>query len=87
MFKPYLKHIPFVCLSDLYTRGSYIEYNPVIYNPKLSNEENEKIVRDNVLKYFGLHLTDISIKKLITLQPEDFIAYLKNILKSEKIIT
>lgn len=84
MFKPYLTQIPFVCLSDLYIKKSYIEYDPVIYNPKLSNEENEKIVKDNVLKYCGIHLTDTCIKKLITLQPEDFITYLRNILKQKK---
>lgn len=71
MFKPSFDLATFVCLTDVY--DPYTEFNPVIYNIRLSDEENTKVIREITEEYFNIVLTNETIKKLITLEPKDFV--------------
>lgn len=77
MFKPELSRATFVCLMDVFK--GYTEYNPVIYNIHMTDEENTKVLKEIVNEYFNASISDDEIKKLITLEPWEFVTRFKNL--------
>jgi hypothetical protein len=63
MFKPAFD-TPFVCLDDIYK--GYVELNPVVWNPSLTVQENEKIVREILKKYFCIEIDDVQLHQLVS---------------------
>lgn len=63
MFKPAFD-TPFVCLEDVCT--GYVELNPVVWNPSLTTQENEKIVREILKKYFYIEIDDEHLHRLVS---------------------
>lgn len=61
MFKPTFD-TPFVCLEDVC--NGYVELNPVIWNPSMRREENEKILSEATKKYFNVTLPKETLTKL-----------------------
>ena len=61
MFKPTFD-TPFVCLDDVC--NGYVELNPVIWNPSMRREENEKILSKVTKKYFNVTLPKETLSKL-----------------------
>lgn len=61
MFKPTFD-TPFVCLDDVC--NGYVELNPVIWNPSIRREENEKILSKVTKKYFNVSLPRETLTKL-----------------------
>lgn len=57
---------PFVCLEDVCT--DYVELNPVIWNPVLEPEENEKILKRVLKKYFNTQLSETALRSLVTVK-------------------
>lgn len=76
MFKTDLNNLSFVCLSDLLP-NTYREYNPVVFNPKATNEENGKKIKEVAKKYFNVILGDSDINQLLQLEPGIFISRFK----------
>ena len=52
----------FVCLDDI--TGHPCQMNHVIYNPVLSKERNEEILKKVCKDHLGLHLTDEQLDEL-----------------------
>lgn len=65
MFKPAFD-TPFVCLDDL-CKG-YVELNPVVWNPSLTVQENEKILKDVLKKYFNTQISEDALKHLTSVK-------------------
>lgn len=76
MFKPNFGDATFVCLTDLYHR--YTEYNPIIFNPQLPEEENKSIIKRLTKKYFGVDLTETQLSKLVSDSAESFVRDFKH---------
>ena len=65
MFKPAFE-TPFVCLDDL-CKG-YVELNPVVWNPSLTAQENEKILKGVLKKYFNTQISEDALKRLTSVK-------------------
>ena len=65
MFKPAFD-TPFVCLDDVY--NGYIDLNPVIWNPTLTKQENEKILKTILNKYFFTHPSKDAMDRLTSVK-------------------
>lgn len=65
MFKPAFE-TPFVCLDDL-CKG-YVELNPVVWNPSLTAQENEKILKGVLKKYFNTQISEDALKHLTSVK-------------------
>ena len=68
MFKPAFE-TPFVCLDDVY--NGYVELNPVIWNPSLTQQENENVLKGVLKKYFNTQLSESALKSLTSVKSAD----------------
>jgi len=75
MFKPDLTSATFVCLTDVFK--GYTEYNPVIFNTLMTDEENKKVLKEITNEYFNTELSDEDINYLITLESREFVTRYK----------